>query len=227
MGLLRKHNKMVIFFSVLFLILLNNRTYVMAKEINEEQTEYIDENSIDTIDHQSGFAHISKDRSVNKEITKEMNKLWRSKFVVKPVKEKKSNNGAVVPLVDVEEFKECLSLKVFDCLNESIANSALQLVGITNGMQCTEVATMALNMAGFSAGVHYPDQYYIYGYAVPASEARPGNLIFYNNGGRGIDHIAIYIGDGLAVHGNYNGCTVVESAYLPSAGAPQFIQIDF
>ena len=49
--------------------------------------------------------------------------------------------------------------------------------------------------------------------------------MYYNNGGRGIDHIAIYIGNGMAVHGNYNGKTVIASAYVPGAANPQFIRV--
>ncbi|WP_302607408.1 NlpC/P60 family protein, partial [Faecalibaculum rodentium] len=110
-------------------------------------------------------------------------------------------------------------------LNSSIANAALGMVGTTNGWQCTEVATGALNAAGVGAGVVWPSEYIQYGYYVDPSQAVAGNLIYYNNGGNGYDHIAVYIGDGQAVHGNYDGQTVVADAYLSTAGSPQFIQI--
>ncbi len=89
-------------------------------------------------------------------------------------------------------------------LNSSIANAALGMVGTTNGWQCTEVATGALNAAGVGAGVVWPSEYIQYGYYVDPSQAVAGNLIYYNNGGNGYDHIAVYIGDGQAVHGNYS-----------------------
>ena len=108
-------------------------------------------------------------------------------------------------------------------LNTNIANAALGLVGVTDGWQCTEVATAALNAAGVGAGVVWPDQYLQYGYVTDAPVA--GNLIYYDNGGRGYDHIAVYIGDGMAVHGNYNGQTVVAGAYVDGAGSPVFIQV--
>ena len=110
-------------------------------------------------------------------------------------------------------------------LNSSIANAALGMVGTTNGWQCTQVATGALNAAGVGAGVVWPSEYIQYGYYVDPSQAVAGNLIYYNNGGNGYDHIAVYIGDGQAVHGNYDGQTVVADAYLSTAGSPQFIQI--
>ena len=111
-------------------------------------------------------------------------------------------------------------------LNQRIVDEALKLVGVTDGQWCTEVATQALVNAGVSAGVVWPDQYVAYGTPVDASQAQAGNLIYYNNGGRGVDHIAIYIGDGLAVHGNYNGKTVVAEAFLEGSTSIQFIQVN-
>ena len=109
-------------------------------------------------------------------------------------------------------------------LNARIAAAAQTLVGVTDGQWCTQVVQQALALAGVSDAYQlWPDQYAgTYGYYT--NDPQPGNLIYYNNGGRGVDHIAIYIGNGLAVHGNYNGRTVIESVYIPG-GAPQFIQV--
>lgn len=109
-------------------------------------------------------------------------------------------------------------------LNANISYAAQQLVGVTNGQWCTEVVQQALANAGvYDAYQLWPDQYADqYGYYTGNPEA--GNLIYYYNGGRGVDHIAVYIGDGMAVHGNYNGETVIASVYIPG-GAPQYIQV--
>ena len=70
----------------------------------------------------------------------------------------------------------------------------------------------------------WPDQYAgQYGYYT--NDPQEGDLLYYNNGGRGVDHIAIYIGNGQAVHGNYEGKTVIASAYLSTAASPQFIRV--
>ena len=108
-------------------------------------------------------------------------------------------------------------------LNARIAAAAQTLVGVTDGQWCTQVVQQALALAGVSDAYQlWPDEYAgMYGYYT--NDPQPGNLIYYNNGGR-VDHIAIYIGNGLAVHGNYNGRTVIESVYIPG-GAPQFIQV--
>lgn len=109
-------------------------------------------------------------------------------------------------------------------LNARIAAAAQTLVGVTDGQWCTQVVQQALALAGVSDAYQlWPDEYAgMYGYYT--NDPQPGNLIYYNNGGCGVDHIAIYIGNGLAVHGNYNGRTVIESVYIPG-GAPQFIQV--
>ena len=98
-------------------------------------------------------------------------------------------------------------------LGDRISSSAQGLVGVTDGLWCTQVVQQALANAGVSDAYQlWPDQYQgVYGYYTDSPQA--GDLIYYNNGGRGVDHIAVYIGNGQAVHGNYNGKTVIASAY--------------
>lgn len=127
------------------------------------------------------------------------------------------------PVVD-EPVYEVPAEDPYASLNASIASNAQQLVGVTNGMQCTEVVQQALAMSGVTDAYQlWPDQYIMYGYYTDTPTA--GNLIYYDNGGRGVDHIAVYIGDGMAVHGNYNGNTVIASVYDGGTGAPQYIQV--
>ena len=108
---------------------------------------------------------------------------------------------------------------------DRISSSAQGLVGVTDGLWCTQVVQQALANAGVSDAYQlWPDQYQgVYGYYTDSPQA--GDLIYYNNGGRGVDHIAIYIGNGQAVHGNYEGKTVIASAYLSTAASPQFIRV--
>ena len=89
-----------------------------------------------------------------------------------------------------------------------------KLVGVTDGLWCTQVVQQALANAGVSDAYQlWPDQYAgQYGYYT--NDPQVGDLLYYNNGGRGVDHIAIYIGNGQVVHGNYEGKTVIASAYL-------------
>ena len=110
-------------------------------------------------------------------------------------------------------------------LGQRIAAEAQKLVGVTDGLWCTQVVQQALANAGVSDAYQlWPDQYADqYGYYT--NDPQVGDLLYYNNGGRGVDHIAIYIGNGQAVHGNYEGKTVIASAYLSTAASPQFIRV--
>ena len=110
-------------------------------------------------------------------------------------------------------------------LGQKISQAAQQLVGVTDGLWCTQVVQQALANAGVSDAYQlWPDQYAgQYGYYTDSPAE--GDLIYYNNGGRGVDHIAIYIGNGQAVHGNYNGKTVIAGAYVDGAGTPQYIRV--
>ncbi len=116
-------------------------------------------------------------------------------------------------------------------LNQRIADAALQQVGVTDGLQCTQVVQAALAGAGVQDAYQlWPDEYAgMYGHYTDTPEA--GNLIYYDNGGRGWDHIAVYIGDGQAVHGNFYispdqpSQTIIYDAEIPGAGAPQYIQV--
>ena len=110
-------------------------------------------------------------------------------------------------------------------LGDRISSSAQELVGVTDGLWCTQVVQQSLANAGVSDAYQlWPDQYQgVYGYYTDSPQA--GDLIYYNNGGRGVDHIAVYIGNGQAVHGNYNGKTVIASAYQNGMGNPQYIRV--
>ena len=110
-------------------------------------------------------------------------------------------------------------------LGQRIAAEAQKLVGVTDGLWCTQVVQQALANAGVSDAYQlWPDQYAgQYGYYT--NDPQVGDLLYYNNGGRGVDHIAIYIGNGQAVHGNYEGKTVIASAYLSTAASPQFLRV--
>lgn len=98
----------------------------------------------------------------------------------------------------------------------TIAAAALAQLGVAQ--DCTALATNSLA----AAGIHFhgwPAGYLSLGPVVSASAAQPGDLIYYSNAGAGVPHIAVYIGNGQAVHGGWNGgTTVIASANLGSGG---------
>ncbi|MFR9256002.1 MAG: NlpC/P60 family protein [Merdibacter sp.] len=107
----------------------------------------------------------------------------------------------------------------YDVNGNGIAEAALAQLGRTQ--DCTMLVTNALA----ANGIYYhgwPAGYLSLG--TVTDDPQPGDLIYYADGGMGMAHIAVYIGNGQAVHGGFNGSeTVVASAYLGSG--PVFIHI--
>ncbi|GAA1354000.1 NlpC/P60 family protein [Falsarthrobacter nasiphocae] len=101
----------------------------------------------------------------------------------------------------------------------TIAAAARAQVGM--GQDCTMLVTNALAAAGISHH-GWPASYM--GLGTITSNPQPGDLIYYDNAGSGVPHIAVYIGNGQAVHGGWNGNqTTIASAYLGSG--PVFIHV--
>lgn len=89
----------------------------------------------------------------------------------------------------------------------SLVQYALQFVGnryvwggtsLTSGVDCSGFTMQVYAHYGISLPHHAASQP-AYGTRVSASSAKPGDLFFYGNG-RGINHVAIYIGNGQVVH---------------------------
>jgi peptidoglycan DL-endopeptidase CwlO len=103
----------------------------------------------------------------------------------------------------------------------AILSAAYAQLGVHQ--DCTMLVTNALA----AVGIHFhdwPAGYLSLGDTVPASQAQPGDLIYYADGGGGMAHIAVYAGNGMAVHGGFNGNdTVVFSANVGSG--PVFIRV--
>lgn len=98
----------------------------------------------------------------------------------------------------------------------TIAAAAYAQLGVMQ--DCTMLATNALAAAGINFH-DWPAGYLSLGRTVSAAEAIPGDLIYYADGGMGVAHIAVYVGNGQAVHGGFFGNqTVVAPAELGSGG---------
>ncbi|ALE04955.1 hypothetical protein AL755_04725 [Arthrobacter sp. ERGS1:01] len=103
-------------------------------------------------------------------------------------------------------------------IGATIAAAALAQLGVAQ--DCTMLATNSLAAAGIN--FHgWPAGYLALGRTVSQAEAQPGDLIYYADGGMGMAHIAVYIGNGQAVHGGFLGSTVVYSVNVGSG--PVFI----
>lgn len=105
----------------------------------------------------------------------------------------------------------------------AIANAAKAQIGVNQ--DCTMLATNSLKAVGIN--FHgWPKEYLQLGQVISANEAKPGDLIYYASNGMGQSHIAVYIGNGQAIHGGWNGYTTAQfSANLPAASAPIYISM--
>lgn len=112
------------------------------------------------------------------------------------------------------------SSKNLGAADGGIASAALAQLGV--GQDCTALASNALA----AQGVYFhgwPAEYMSLGSVT--SSPQPGDLIYYDDAGAGVPHIAVYVGNGQAVHGGWKGGTTVEaSAYIGSG--PVFIRVN-
>ena len=69
---------------------------------------------------------------------------------------------------------------------------------------CTMLVTNSLKSIGINFH-DWPAGYASLGKQVPLSEAQPGDILIYQDGGLGVGHIAIYAGNGKAIHGGWLG----------------------
>jgi cell wall-associated NlpC family hydrolase len=106
-------------------------------------------------------------------------------------------------------------------LGASIAAAAYAQLGVAQ--DCTMLATNSLAAVGIN--YHgWPAGYLSLGRTVSAAEAQPGDLAYYENGGMGMAHIAVYVGNGQAVHGGWNGGTTALFSVNVGSG-PVFIRV--
>ncbi|MDO4897961.1 MAG: NlpC/P60 family protein [Rothia sp. (in: high G+C Gram-positive bacteria)] len=104
---------------------------------------------------------------------------------------------------------------------DAVVAAAMAAASVNAQTDCTMLATNALSAAGIN--FHgWPMDYMALG--TVTGNPQPGDLVLYQSNGFGQQHIAVYIGNGQAVHGGWNGMgTSVFSVNLPTASAPIFV----
>lgn len=88
-------------------------------------------------------------------------------------------------------------------LGDILAQNALAQLGIAQ--DCTALVENALRNMGYSVGDLAPMGFTQYGYMVDHAQAQNGDIMMRDG------HVAIYLGNGQAVHGGFNGMTVQSS----------------
>lgn len=114
-----------------------------------------------------------------------------------------------------------------------LVNYALQFVGnpyvyggssLTNGTDCSGFTMRVYEHFGYSLYRSSRDQIRN-GTNIGIYEVQPGDLLFYNNGGSTIGHVAIYIGNGQIVHASTprTGIIVSNAYYQTPCGATRIL----
>ena len=104
---------------------------------------------------------------------------------------------------------------------QAIYQAALAQIGRIQ--DCTMLVTNSLKNVGINFH-DWPVGYFSLGKQIPASEAVPGDLVYYANGGTGWAHIAVYAGNGQAVHGGWLGNQTVLNTVNVGTG-PVYIRV--
>lgn len=97
-----------------------------------------------------------------------------------------------------------------------IASAAMGQLGVYQ--DCTALVSNSLA----AAGIYYhgwPSGYLSLGTIVPYSQAQPGDIVVYNG------HVAIYVGNGMCVHGGFNGNQTVLFSINCSSGAYSIVRV--
>lgn len=102
---------------------------------------------------------------------------------------------------------------------EEIVSYAKQFLGgryvyggnnLSTGVDCSGFASQVMKHFGISLSRSSSSQYASNGYAVSEMDIMPGDLVFYGRGG--VDHVAIYAGDGKIIHANNEATGIVMSS---------------
>ena len=93
------------------------------------------------------------------------------------------------------------------------------------GVDCSGLTMMVFKRFGVSLP-HWDDKQYRMGKKVPKGQEKPGDLVFFNEHGRGISHVGIYSGNGNLVHASdyFNKVTESKMKYIKGyAGARRML----
>ncbi|MGQ0530450.1 MAG: C40 family peptidase [Panacagrimonas sp.] len=103
-----------------------------------------------------------------------------------------------------------------DALRRGIVLDALGQIGrpyryggtTPDGFDCSGLTQYVYGLQGLRLPRTTREQYEA-GDDIDLDDAEPGDLLFYSFNGRGIDHVAVYLGDGQAVHAPSSGKQVI------------------
>lgn len=101
--------------------------------------------------------------------------------------------------------------------SQAIVDAAMGQIGVNQ--DCTMLVTNSLRAVGIN--FHgWPHEYAALG--TITTDPQPGDIAIQADGGAGAGHVAIYIGNGQAVHGGFGGTTKIGGFY---GSEPYFVRI--
>ena len=95
---------------------------------------------------------------------------------------------------------------------------AAALAQVGDAQDCTALVERALRAIGYSVGDAGVEGFNGFGEVITSGAYAPGDILVWP----GQPHVAIYIGNGQAVHGGYNGSTVVAD-YRSMGQTPAYV----
>lgn len=102
-------------------------------------------------------------------------------------------------------------------VNEEVLELARQFLGMPG--TCDKVAQAFID-AYFGEGFKVTDWNQLE--EVDMLDAKPGDIIFYTNGGLGMQHYATYLGGSTALQGNIYNTTKIGSVFMYKGSTPRF-----
>jgi murein DD-endopeptidase len=117
-----------------------------------------------------------------------------------------------------------------DTLRRAIVLEALGQIGrpyryggtTPAGFDCSGLVRYVYAQAGLSLPRSSREQHAA-GEVIELDDAEPGDLLFYSFAGGGIDHVAVYLGDGQAVHAPSSGKQVIVAPIANRWWAQRFV----
>lgn len=169
--------------------------------------EEIDENQL-----AAGAENSKMGNAINYQITDSTKKEVEEKT------EENKQNEAVVQNVSNGAMGKPSDKSQAPAVSDAVAVAAYQRVG--QSFMCDGFVNAALKAAGRLESSAWVNPYALSKLAtqISASQARQGDILYYDDAGLGIWHMAIYLGNGYAVHGGWNGEPNVQVGPVIVAG---------
>lgn len=170
--------------------------------------------------YQVSLAAVDKNYNVSKasytiEIKGEKKEAQKKKEDNKKEEEEAKNVENATIKATSKQQKEFEKSHATPAVNNPIATAALSYIGGTMG--CDQLVYQAVLDSGVIQGENTYRVPFIpmnswasLSTQVSRSNARAGDILYYQDGGLGCSHVAIYLGNGQAVHGGFHGNQVVR-----------------